>query len=445
MKRNGPPAPVSASVFLVALMCLLVGCGEQRGPLPNIILISIDTLRPDHLGCYGEELPTSPEIDRFRSDAVLFKTVIAQAPSTLPSHASIFTSLIPQHHQASHTALHPLSSAALTLTEVLRAAGYRTYAVVGGSQLAPVFGLNQGFDTYEVQAVAFSGTIARGLEILDQRSSSSPFFLFLHTYEVHHPYSPQREKLAKLEAGYRGPLPASISVELLREINSKRLAIDKADLAHIMHAYDAEIMSMDEAFGEFQAALVSRGLYENSVIVFMSDHGEEFGEHGIVGWHSHTLYDELLRIPLLVKLPQSRYAGATIGSVVESIDIAPTILDLVGLSPPRAFEGHSLLPRIEGGDGRDETAVVWRETRPDESGVKSGIRTPEWKLHDGRLFNLLRDPGEQHDLASQEPELVASLERRLESVIASARPLEPATVVVDEGTRKALRALGYVQ
>ena len=440
---------------VLALFCLVLclspgsrGWSSERtvahASRPDVILISIDTLRADHLGCYGYSLPTSPAIDAFRRDAVLFREMIAQAPSTLPSHASLFTSLIPQHHGASSTEGRPLPPEAVTLTEVLRSAGYVTNAVVGGGQLSREFGLDQGFDRYEqVSPDEFAATVNEGLALVDGRQPARPLFLFLHTYQAHHPYTPEKERMARLDRGYEGTLPADISVELLRQINHGEVQIDAADLGHIVHAYDAEIQSADDAFADLVRGLKEKGLYDESLIILVSDHGEEFGEHGYVGWHSHTLHDELLEVPFLVKLPAQRRHGVAVSGQVQGLDLAPTILAAVGLPVPSVFEGKSLLPAIRRGTATDETAVIWRETMPGEEGVKSGIRTRHWKMTDSELFDLLADPGEMHDLIAAKPQMAQRLRRQLRQRLASRKPLGTKQTPLDVETAAQLRALGY--
>lgn len=450
MKTLFRPLPVLSLLLLcLAITASLFARSSRRAPpRPNVILISIDTLRPDHLEPYGYPRPTSPFLQRFRRDAVLFREVIAQASSTLPSHASIFTSMIPQHHSASHNQNRPLADEAVTLAEVLHQNGYRTLAVVGGGQLAPVYGLTQGFETYEAgdgsgALEVFGGIVWHGLRLLEERDDR-PFFLFLHTYQVHHPYTPEPWRLARLKSGYSGPLPGHIAVELLLDINQGRREIDSRDLQHIIDTYDAEVSSMDQAFGFLVDALEARDLYRDTLIVFTSDHGEEFGEHGWVGWHSHTLYDELLRVPLIIKLPGLRHAGTEVRAAVRSLDIAPTILALAGLKPPASFEGQDLLPFVEQGHRRGLGAIAWRETTTDETMKFSAIRAGDWKLHGGRLYNLRLDPAEQRDLTAEQPEVLRTLERQLAGAIARRRPLSSGTAHIDEKTRESLRALGYL-
>ena len=433
----------------IALITGLVGCraveevAEQPSPTVNVVLVSIDTLRPDHLGCYGYSEPTSPNVDRFCEDSVVYRQAIAQAPSTLHSHASILSSLLPHHHQATWGGKTRLPDAALTLAEILQAAGYATAAFAGGGQMDRVFGLDQGFDLYDQPGQErFYGTVNRGIEWLDQ-TPDRPFFLFLHSYEVHHPYTPSAEYLAQIESDYGGDLPDQISIDLLREINRQELEIDAQDLAHIVRSYDAEIRSMDDGFGLLIAALKERDLYENTLIVFTSDHGEEFGEHGVVGWHSHTLYDELLRVPLVVKFPGPAHSGVVIDRQTRSIDIAPTIVATIGLPVPQVFDGIDMTPGV--GEGSTEGAIaISRMDRPPGRDISS-IRTDDWKLYRSALFNLADDPGEQWDAALTRRDKVQDLRETLAQVLATRVALEPEQVVPSDSTLDELRALGYLQ
>ncbi len=436
---------VVLAVFAVWLLsCRADEVAEQPAtPTVNVILVSIDTLRPDHLGCYGYEVPTSPSVDRFCDDAVVFRQAIAQAPSTLHSHASMLSSLLPHHHQATWGGKTRLPEKALTLAEILQSAGYATAAFAGGGQMDRVFGLDQGFDVYDQPGQEhFLGTAQRGIEWLDG-VSDRPFFLFLHSYEVHHPYTPDAEHLALLEGGYDGELPNEISIDLLREINRQELEIDAQDLAHIERTYDAEIRSMDDGFGFLIAALQERGLYESTLIVFTSDHGEEFGEHGVVGWHSHTLYDELLRVPLVIKLADAAHAGVEVAQQVRSIDIAPTILAAVGLAVPEEFEGTDLARLVD--ENREPGFIaISRMDRPPGRDISS-IRTEEWKLYRTALFNLADDPEEQWDAALTRRDVMQELNETLGQAVSAREPLETEQVVPSESTLDELRALGYLQ
>jgi arylsulfatase A-like enzyme len=418
-------------------------------------LISIDTLRADHLGCYGYSRITSPRIDAFRKDAVLFENAVAQAPSTLPAHASMFTSLLPSHHGGSVANSTGVDPAAPTLTEILKRNGFDTASFNGGIQLDPLYGLDRGFDVYVssrpsvasaevlVDAVdRFDHQVSEAIRWIEQRKGRS-FFLFLHTYEVHHPYSPDPALLEELEPSYQGPLPNEVSVELLKRINEGTLTIADADLEHVVAAYDAEIRSADRAFGKLVGFLRDRRLYEDSLIVVTSDHGEEFGERGRVGWHGHSLHDELLRVPLLVKLPGGREGGRSVSAQARGIDLAPTILQELSIPIPESFEGASLLPAIGGGAPLPEHAVSEKDVvLPDR---EASIRTLDWKWTRGRLYHLPSDPLESNDVAPANASEGVTLSRKLQDLLGARPRPAPHRVAPDEELLKKLRSLGYIQ
>jgi arylsulfatase A-like enzyme len=440
---------------------------------PTVILVSIDTLRPDRLGCYGHDQPTSPNLDRFREGAALFSCAISQAPSTLPSHATMLTSLLPEHHGAFFSRRSPLPDNLPTLATVLAAAGYRTAAFTGGGQIAPEFGLDRGFEIYGVNEGGpdFGDAVRSGLEWLSG-DLDRPAFLFLHTYEVHHPYTPDPEVLQIFDDGYLGTLPDKISKELLDSINRGETEIDDRDVAHIVAAYDAEIRSVDEAFGELLRGLERLGLAENTLLVFTSDHGEEFGEHGVVGWHSHTLYDELLRVPLLIRFPEGFAAGQTVEAQVRLLDLAPTATSVAGIEAPSTFEGIDLELVIDGLPTPlpAVSQIDWPKGQPPFS-----VRSLNWKLYPkvrlagarfsleepsfvtrvvnriGRwrnanvLFDLVNDSEEQHDVLYDNFWTSEGMRKIGERTLGerSVPPPVP-TVTVEDRTEERLRALGYL-
>jgi arylsulfatase A-like enzyme len=447
---------------------------RQRLPddAPTIILISIDTLRPDRLGCYGNPAPTSPNLDRWREQAVLFETAVAQAPSTLPSHATMFSSLLPEHHGASWSRRTKLPATIPTLTTELKEAGYRTAAFTGGGQIAPEFGIDRGFDVYgvDIGGSDFGAAVKAGLDWLAE-DRSSPAFLFLHTYEVHHPYTPDMGNLGLFDGGYDGSLPPQISEELIGRINSGQRQITDEDLEHIVAAYDGEIRSVDDAFGDLLAGLHDLAMRENTLLVFTSDHGEEFGEHGVVGWHSHTLFDELLRVPLLIQFHHGRNRGLSVKAQVRLLDLAPTILAAAGLAVPPSFEGVDLTPLVNG----------WPMPLPAISQIdasreaQASIRTQRWKLYpralfDGDpfaedlpplltrvrntftrrrwpylLFDLTKDPAETRDVVVSRPDVAEALLPILKAIMTGRAPQQPTLADVDEATMNRLRALGYLE
>jgi len=441
---------VVAGSAVVGLFALVMGVLQLRArqalAQPDIILISIDTLRPDHLGCYGYDRPTSPNIDRFRRDAVLFRTTIAAAPSTLPSHASLFTSLAPQHHGASHTGRIPLAPSLVTIAEVLRDSGYETAAIVGGGQLAPEWGLTQGFETYEMAwDETFEQIAGRAADRIARRTRR-PLFLFLHTYQIHHPYMPDVLDLERVHRAAGSELPFAIEPARLAEMNEGLIPYSAQDRDHVVALYDGEIAGMDRGMGDLVAELKRLGMYDRALILFTSDHGEEFGEHGFLGWHSHTLFEELLRVPLLMKLPDGRRAGTEIGGVMRSLDIAPMILEAAGLPAHPQFRQFTLAGALARGQTRAVPALLWMEPSPGTTHSRDGIRTDRWKLSEDRLYDLVGDPQETRDVAREVPEVARRLAAERTSMRNARRaPGKGPAITPSQETIDSLRALGYVQ
>ena len=453
-----PEAPRFLRVSKAASLCLVIVAGGAacRGPAPappraeNVILVSIDSLRPDHLGCYGYSEATSPNLDALCRDSVVFRQAIAHAPSTLSSHASLLTSLIPQHHGASVTRMTGLAKDHLTLAEALQSAGFQTASFNGGGQIDALFGLDQGFRVYQsprpsrdeeawardVGDDRFATVVDAARAWLDENRGR--FFLFLHTYEVHHPYRPDPAFGAALPESYDGPLPGDISIDLLERINAHRLDLTPRDLEHVVHAYDVEIRSVDAALGGLIADLKKRGLYEATLLIVTSDHGEEFGEHGKMGWHSHTLHDELLRVPLIVKFPGSWQAGASLVAQVRGIDIAPTVMSVARLPVPEAFEGADLVRYVAGGERPPPYAIA------EIDGGGTAVRSQEWKWDRRALYRLVSDKGETTDVATTYPGMAEKLRRIKQELVSEALEVPARAVAPPADLRERLRALGYL-
>jgi arylsulfatase A-like enzyme len=417
----------------------------------NVILVSIDTLRPDHLGCYGYPKPTSPNIDRLARESVLFRTAIAHAPSTTPSHASIFTSLIPARHLALRAFGAAISPGAVTMAEHLQRAGYRTVSYNGGGQVSAAYGFDRGFETYESRpGASFREIVAEATRWLDAHEGER-FFMFLHTYEVHAPYAPDARHLALFDADYAGELPSETSPRLLIEINDGKRQVTPRDIEHIVATYDAEIRSMDEGMGGLVDRLRRGGLDRRTLLVFTSDHGEEFGEHGQIGKHSHTLYDEVLRVPLVLRFPDRAHAGRSVREPVRGVDIMPTVLEVLGLKAPNGLDGASVLDLLGTRQRAPGPAVAQIDLRSDPP--PRAIRTERDKFIDPgapgaqEYYDLAQDPGERRNLAldAERHARVAALRRQIEDAwptrSGSVRAITPARVNPD--TERQLRALGY--
>ncbi|MFQ5415590.1 MAG: sulfatase [Myxococcota bacterium] len=444
-----------------ALSCVAaaaVACGGEpagQRPQANVLLISIDTLRADHVGAYGYAQPTTPHIDALAEDSVRFEECVAHAPTTLASHASIFTSLLPRHHGASIARASRLTPGATSLAEILRDRGYSTASFNGGIQLDAAYGLGRGFDVYEsarsheATSRTLTGPEDRLRHGVDRtiswlRETRSPFFVFLHSYEIHHPYTPDDEFLAYFETDYAGDLPDRISVQLLEEINAGEHAIDAADAAHIVRSYDAELRSADAAVGRLLAFLREHDLYDDTLIVVTSDHGEEFGERDWYGWHGQTLFDEVLLVPLVIKLPESRLSG-TVGRVqARGIDVAPTVLAALGVAPPASFAGGDLVAALDRPGGPPPPAVSTFDL-PSDLPLWSA-RTGDWKLLWGdRFFDLADDPLEKTNVAAQKPGEFAKLKRDGHALLYDRAMPADVPAPLRHETVEQLRELGYIE
>lgn len=410
----------------------------------SVILISIDTLRADHLGSYGYWRDTSPNIDRFTADSVTFRTAIVQAPSTVRSHASILTSLYNFQHQARSIPVAALPDEAITVTEVLSREGYQTAAFTGAGQVHPEYGLNQGFDLYAHRGKRKFAEAVDDAIVWLEAEPRGKFFIFLHTYEVHAPYTPKQQYLDMFPPEPDSRLPEHISIEMIEELNLElfgRRTYEPSDVRQLMRSYDAEIRSVDHDFGRLVEFLKAAGEYDDLLIVFTADHGEEFGEHGMIARHSHTLHDETLKVPLIMKFPRGSFASTEVRSQVRSIDIAPTITAVLGIEAPPSFQGASLTNVLT---GTDRSALVSVSERGDDI-PSTAIRTERWKLYDGRLYDLVADPKELEDVSARYPTVRRAMESLLVELVSSGGVLDSQQVDPSEEVLRQLRALGYVQ
>jgi arylsulfatase A-like enzyme len=441
------------AALLLAGATVFFRCGRPSHPDDNVILISIDTLRADHLGAYGYAKETSPAIDRFARESILFENCQAQSVSTLASHASLMTSQILSHHDAYFTRRQRLPSSVPTVAALLKERGFATISFNDGGQIAPVFGLGRGFDIYEnmdahypFDKLAFEWIVQAARSWLETHGTER-FFLFLHTYETHAPYTPKPELLERFDADYRGPLPEETSEDLIDRINTGKVKLDPADKAHIVATYDAEIRSMDQSFDSLVGWLRASGLLEKTIIVFTSDHGEEFGDHELMATHSNTLFREQVHVPLIIRLPNARKAGRRVGDLVRSIDIAPTIFALLGFERPPSFEGESLVPRIL---GRSRAAPIFSISQRD---MMETYRSEFWSITDGRwklyrdcLYDVKSDPGETKDISASHSKIKALFRRRaLQTLPPTGRKPGSEAARMDEALEKTLKSLGYMK
>ena len=465
---------------MAVLATVVVGLGCVRGSEPdvetgppNIVLVSIDTLRPDHLSCYGYPRPTSPVIDRLASEGVLFANHISSSSWTLPAHAALFTALEDSVHGCTDTD-RVLGPDAVTLAEALADHGYLTAGFFSGPYLHPVFGLAQGFETYgdctsygallEDEAVDqwamdpgimrrshrdVTNPIVTGEVLSWLASARQPFFLFVHMWDVHFDFIPPPPYDSLFDPDYQGWVTGE---DFFFDPRIHR-GMAARDLAHLVALYDGEIRWTDEHLGRIVARLEDGDLLDRTVVVITGDHGTEFFEHGDKG-HRKTLFDEVIRVPLVVRFPPALPAGVRVQAQTRAVDVAPTILALAGVRDQRLGSGPSLVELVNTGARHTLPAVselfsVGRSLR--------AVRTPRWKvIHDLEqravlAFDLSLDPAERRPQARLDQggwparlatcrDVTEALAARTGELPASARSGELPTEVLEQ-----LRALGYAE
>jgi arylsulfatase A-like enzyme len=439
----------------------------------NVILISVDTLRSDHLGCYGYKRETSPHIDSLADDSVMFWNVYASSPWTLPSHVSMLTALHGVHHQV-YQDDERMDPAILTLADLLRENHFFCTAFTGGGFVSSVYGFSKGFDMYQEggggvhrqnSAEYLSGLVA---EWLEQHSKDKNFFLFLHTYQPHDPYAcpePFKDMFLSEDAKWG-------DINLMGHLGGRPnmfKPLPEAERQNIVDLYDGEVRYTDEGLiGPLLEKLKRLDLYDSTLIVFTSDHGEEFYDHKSWG-HGHQLYDESLKVPLLMKFPGSRFRGSKISNIVSLVDVMPTILEELGIDcSEHSLDGKSLFPVIKGEDREDRS--FWADIGdnvldshvPQKISTNSGYEKiilnkrytkegltffefPPPETGPVELYDLKNDPSEKQNIADSRVELVNRLIRAIEGLYGEARKRKSLKPKIDEALKEQLRALGYIK
>lgn len=340
---------------------------------PNVILISLDTVRADRLGCYGYDKPTSPNLDAFARSAVQFEEAIATSSWTLPSHASIFTGVGPRVHGAIHQYEVAIPQEFELLTEVAASAGYRTAGFTGGGYVSARFGFARGFDEYTSNDVYWEKTATTFDAAAEwiEANSDQPLFVFAHTYEAHSPYRPPRKIMSELSPSSPEKVGRIGRTFAADESNDDIItSVTAEEKAHVSDLYDAGIASVDGALGKFLSRLKSLGLYESSLIVLFSDHGEEFWDHDGLE-HGRTLYDEVLKVPLIIKTPKTTEIIGKVSMPVSLTGIYPTVCALMNWTPPPYASGPSLLHYMSRGP---------TNSGPQYTVSELGIRQSVWSL-----------------------------------------------------------------
>lgn len=424
----------------IVTVCVIVGSAfksadanvdDKNEPLRNVILITISTLRADHVDCLGYERHTTPSFDEFAKENVLFRSAFSTSGWTMPAHGSIFTSLYPSRHGATHIDKR-LDDEHYTLAEILRDKGYYCVGFCCNPRLDQEHGFAQGFDLYDDYSVSIMlNSLTFGneeaLDINKQRTNAlindaairwlqnnthKPFFMFIHYYDNHWDYLPTKPYAQLYDPEYDGPIDGT---EIAREPLFSNPPNQK-DIRHMIALYDGEVKQTDNDLGEMLKALKDKNLLDNSVVIIMGDHGEQFYEHGHT---SHQgVYEELIHIPLTISVPEARLGGRVIDSLVSQVDILPTILDYLEINVPDACCGKSLKPLIE---ARAEKVNDFIFTEYAGGAVPDifAVRSAHYKYcqeakKESYAYDLAKDPGEQNMIIPEYfPDEVKLLEKNL--------------------------------
>ena len=418
---------------------------------PNVIVYLVDTLRADRIGARRNGTSLTPHIDAFAQGATVFENMVAQASWTKPSVTSIFTGLGPLTHgvRRIHDKLPP---EAVTAAELFHVAGYQTAGFSTNWHISHTTGLDQGFAFFDFAPKEPASDLLnqRVLRWLDRRRERSPLFLYVHALDPHAPYEPPPVYRARFASGIR---PAAGTPPELKRIYKARGRERRRLMVEIPPLYDAEVAFNDRSFGELLDALRRHGLYDTSLILFVSDHGEEFDEHGDFG-HGNNLFSETLHVPLMVKWPNQRQ-GRRVRSIAQHIDLLPTLLQAAGLRAPKNLLGIDLALVAASGDdpeafsGRAVVSHLSRQGRGGISVIQAG-----WKLihpltrelsESPELYHLPTDRAERTNRLGELPVRAGWLESLVRREQDRGRSgLQAQTYEMDEETRKALEALGYL-
>lgn len=428
---------------------ILVGCGVGHdAPACSALVIVVDTLRADHLGAYGYPRPTSPAIDRLGGESTLYRRAYSTSSWTLPAMAALLTS-----RYSSDLGIQGMESnlpaRAELLSEILRREGFATGAVVSATLLARERGFAQGFEHFdEANArghfhVTSPGVTQTALALLD-RFAGRRFFLLVHFFDPHFAYQEHAGFRFGDATGYQGPVVESQRIVDLFALNAAR-RLGPADYQRLRDLYDSEIAFTDHHVGRLLEGVRQRGLLDETMVILTADHGEEFGDHGGLS-HTYRLYEELIRVPLMVRIPGRR--PGVVEAPVSLIDVAPTVLAGLGVAMPGtlAFEGQTL-PTAELGEAQRRT--IFAETTQRISDLRAAVDFPLKIILDRRsstetYFDLVGDPGERLAMTRAERPEFEPLARQLHAWLVAHRGDSGESIELDSEERARLHALGYL-
>jgi arylsulfatase A-like enzyme len=470
-------------LVLLGLGLAFAACGGKEADRPSMVLVVFDTLRPDHTGPLGYERATTPNLVRLAENGILFEDATASAAFTLPSMATLFTSLDPVEHGVRRH-LDPegiqdrLSGRFVTLAERLKSEGYATAAVVSNSLFLLKFGFDQGFDTFDAGGRRDAGpTTDAALAWLKQRPKDRPFFLWVHYIDPHWPYNAPAEFKRPFRRDDGGQYQHILDGFKRKRIKSDQIYFDNRlgpdGIARAVAEYDNEIAYADLHMGRLLDHLKSEGIYDETLIAAVSDHGESLGEHELFFAHSFYLYEEIQQALMLLKPPRSS-AAARVDHPVRLLDFLPTVLSLLGMDPAEGMRGRDLSP-LWSGEGKAASfpdLPTYAESEPRYRTAEGLYRYPhrkrihmegnegKWRMmREGRfklihipgegreLYDLSSDPDETRNIVNERPavaeRLMDMLERIMDQDKDAALPEPARTGERDQKTIEEIQALGY--
>jgi choline-sulfatase len=434
----------------------------RRGKSPHIFIYLIDTLRADHLSCYGYEKTTTPFIDVFSKDGIVFRNCFASASWTKPTVGSILTGLYPNKHRAERKD-DRLSSEVLMLAEILKSMGYSTIHLTANGHITKAFNFDQGVDFYKLSETWHNSSEIINSNFFDLIDSTpdlleKSIFAYLHTVDPHDPYTP-RAPFLKLKKAIEDADKYSHWARIRKKIENHNLTEEGLDF--IVSLYDCEILQNDFFFGKFIDYLKQKGIYEDSIIVLTSDHGEQFYEHGGY-FHGSSIYNEEIRVPLIIKFPNNEFFGFQSDFFVSQVDILPTILEYLGVNIPQEIDGISLFHQLKNGDSERTIFVKENVEKFNFVGfiysldkTKQIIKYKDefyTTVSNHEMYNLKNDFHESNNLLKNiGPFYSGSLKYKtdcfLENMERSALTKEEKVDYkkIDPETIRALKALGYIK
>ena len=449
-------------VLVIVAALAAAACSEAPRPR-SAILVLLDTLRADRLGATGHRRPTTPALDRLAERGVLFEQVISYSAWTLPSVVAMLSGRFPTQRVFDETLRR-------SLVEDLRDAGFRTAAFTEGGFLSRYYGFDLGFERYwdeaggvhlglraplqELTSAGIESTFPAA-EVWLRENAERPFFLMVHTYEVHTPY--YRRAFARDLP--RGRLDPTLDSDDIERIQSGALVLGETEYAYLDALYDGGVLKADDYVGRLLAALDDLGIADSTLVIVTSDHGEELEGRfpRFAAGHGHSLFDELVRVPLILFDPTREYPVRRVASQVRTVDVVPTILDLLDTDADPTLDGRSLVPLMIGSEREDRLAFSYLDLHGPE---RAAVRFAGFKLirnleaarsaaaRHSALFDLRRDPAERRDVSRKQPAALqrasVQLDAVLERIDAEGRPSFPNITDVPDELQERLRALGYV-